>query len=144
MTEGEGPSGPLDTATLEAVARRAGTHSLVDSWAYQPDSLSPRFLELQLDAEQYPAAVNAARLDIRWFEGGDYTVHYLETRAESTRQCRWDRHPKPDEPRAHFHPPPDAAPTVEASELTDEHYLGVLFAVLEWVEARVTTCHESS
>jgi len=143
VTEREQPSGPLDIATLEVLARRAHSHPLVDSWAWHPDSLSPRRLELSLDAGQYPRPVTDVRLDVRWFDGRDYTFHYLETREEMTWQCRWDRHPKPTEPRAHFHPPPDASAAVEESDVDETHHLGVLFAVLEWVESRIGALHQT-
>lgn len=141
MTDVESTSGPLDVATLEVLARRAADHPLVEDWAFEPGSLSPRYLEVALDAEQYPAPVEAAHLDVRWFEGGDYTFHYVESRAETDWQCRWDRHPKPDEPRAHYHPPPDASVDVESSDLDATHHLGVLFAVLDRIQTRVARLH---
>lgn len=133
---------PLDVATLEVIAQRATAHPLVDGRAFRPDALSPRRLEVRLDAGQYPTAVDAARLDVRWYDGGDYTVHYHETRGADVWQCRWDCHPKPGEPRAHFHPPPDAAPTVEPSPLHGGHHLDVVFAVLEWISERVENLYE--
>jgi hypothetical protein len=133
--------GPLDVPTLEVIAQRAGTHPLVDRWAFQPDAMSPRRLELYLDEDQCSSPVDEARLDIRWFEGGDYTVQYLEARDDDVWQCRWDRHPKPGEPKAHFHPPPDAAPDVEPSSLQATHHLGVLFGVLDWVTERIEQLH---
>lgn len=142
MTGEEYSSGPLDVPTLEAIARRAVTHPLVDGWAFQPDAVSPRRLELHLDGDQYPRPTVEARLDIRWFEGGDYTVHYLETRGDDVWQCRWDRHPKPGEPKAHFHPPPDAASDVEPSTLQAAHRLGVLFGVLDWITERIEQLHD--
>ena len=129
--------GPLDLPTLEVLARRADTHPLVDSWAFEPDALSPRSLVIHFDRAQYLPAIESARLDVRWFEGGDYTFHYVESWGDDVWQCRWDRHPKPGEPRAHFHPPPEAAPTVEPSNMDSEHHLGVLFAVLDWISERV-------
>lgn len=140
MTD-ERPGGPLDVATLEVLARRAGEHPIVDGWELRPDAVSPRRLELRLDDGQYPASVEAARIDVRWFEGGDYAVHYLERRGEDTWQCRWDRHPKPGAPGAHFHPPPDAAPEVEPSGFGATHHLDVLFAVLDWVGGRIERIH---
>ena len=133
--------GPLDVPTLDVMAQRATTHPLVGGWAFRLDSVSPRRLELPLDDEQYPPPVEEARLDVRWFEGGDYTVHYLETRGNEVWQCRWDRHPKPGAPRAHFHPPPDAATGVEPSTLQSTHHLGVLFGVLDWLTERVERLH---
>ena len=133
---------PLDVATLDALAQRVKVHPLVDDWAFQPDSMSPRRLELHLDADQYPLSVDTARLDVRWFDGGDYTVHYLETRRDDVWQCRWDRHPKPDAPRAHFHPPPDASTDVEPSTIESTYHLEVLFTVLDWVTERVQRLHD--
>ena len=143
MTDADGTSGPLDTATLEVLAQRAASHPLVDGWAFRPDSISPRQLELSINASQYPEQVVSVRLDVRWFEGGDYTFHYVESYADHSRQCRWDRHPKPDDPRAHFHPLPDASASVEPSEIDEDHHLSVLFAVLEWLETRVEDRHDT-
>lgn len=138
----EGPSGPLDVPTLEVIAQRTATRALVSHWDFRPDTISPRVLELRLDETQYPTPVSDARVDVRWFVGGDYTIHYLEAHEDGTWQCRWDRHPKPAAPRAHFHPPPDAASRVEPSSLESAHHLEVCFGVLEWIEERVQSLHE--
>jgi hypothetical protein len=130
----------LDVPTLDVLGERAASHPLVETWAFRPDALSPRRLEIRLDAGQYPAVVEAARLDVRWFEGGDYALHYVESRGTERWQCRWDRHHKPDGPRTHFHPPP-AADGVEPSTLDATHHLAVLFAVLDWIRERVATLH---
>lgn len=137
----DAPSGPLDVPTLEVLAHRGRSHPLVSGWAFRPDSISPRVLELHLDAARYPVAVDDARVDIRWFVGGDYTAQYLESRPNGTWQCRWDRHPKPDAPRAHFHPPPDASPNVVPSPVAVDHHLDLLFGVLEWIDERIAKLH---
>jgi len=142
VTGGDYAGGPLDVATLTVLGQRAQSHPLVETWTLQPDSVSPRWLELPLDDGQYPTVVDSVRLDVRWFEGGEYTFHYLETRPDDRYQCRWDRHPKPDAPTPHFHPPPDAASNPESTDIDDTHHLGVLFAVLEWVEHRLERLHE--
>lgn len=142
MTADDSPAGPLDVATLSVVARRAVTHPLVERWAFQPDAMSPRRLELHFDAGQYPSPVASVRLDVRWFEGGDYTFHYLESDTKGRWQCRWDRHCKPDAPNAHVHPPPDAGSNVEPSDVDSPHHLGVLFAVLDRIEERLAERHE--
>jgi len=142
VTSEEYSSGPLDVPTLDVIAQRAVTHSLVDGWAFQPDSMSPRRLELHIDENQYPSPIRGPRLDVRWFEGGDYSVHYLETRDDDIWQCRWDRHPKPGAPKAHFHPPPDAASDVVNSTLQATHHLGVLFGVLDWITERIEQLHD--
>lgn len=131
----EAVTGHLDIPTLRTLARRAESHPLVDSWTFDPSSVSPRLLRLRLAPNAYPSAVTAARIDIRWFSTGDYSFHYLETRAADSYQCRWDCHPKPTAPRAHFHPPPDAG-DAEPSSLAP-HHLDALFTVLDWVSDRV-------
>ena len=129
----------LDVTTLRALGARAAGHPLVESWAFAPTNASPRALELRLAADAYPTGVDAARLDVHWFRSGDYYVHYVETSGEGRYQCRWDRHPKSDAPRTHFHPPPDAGEAVASPLAT--HPLDVLFAVLDWVGERVESLH---
>jgi hypothetical protein len=104
--------------------------------------MSPLWLELSLDENQYPSPIMEARLDVRWFEGGEDTVHYLETRDDEVWQCRWDRHSEPGAPKAHFHSPPDAAADVEPSTLQATHHLGVLFGVLDWITERIEQLHD--
>ena len=142
MTSEEYSGGPLDVPTLDVMAKRAVTHPPVDGWAFQPDAMSPRWLALSLDENQHTSPVVEARLDVRWFEGGDYTVHYLETRDHDVWQCRWGRHSKPGAPKAHFHPLPDAASDVEPSTLQATHHLGVLFGVLDWITERIEQLHD--
>lgn len=140
------PGGRLDVPTLQILAQRAATHPLVDDWAFDPSSMSPRLLQLYLTESAYPADVVTARIDIRWFVTGDYSFHYLEERdgeRETDRyQCRWDRHPKTTAPRTHIHPPPDAG-NAEPSSLAP-HHLDVLFTVLDWVSERVEQLHTES
>ncbi|MEF8826396.1 MAG: hypothetical protein V5A27_08685 [Halapricum sp.] len=130
-------SGPLDVSTLEGLAGRATTHPLVTDATFEPDSISPRVLAIHLDSEQYPDPISEVRLDIRWLEGGDYSMHYVEVDPEGMWQCRWDRHPKPDAPYEHVHPPPDARSAVEPSPINGDNHLAVLFAVLGWIEERL-------
>lgn len=133
------PQGRLDPTTLRTIGSQAGSHPFVDSWQFQPNSASPRHLEIQLDTSAYPADVDAARLEIHWFVTDDYYLHYIETRGDNYYQCRWDRHPKTGAPRTHFHPPPDAG-TAEDSPL-NPHHLDVLFTVLDWISERVQRLH---
>lgn len=139
MADSDTPQGRLDRTTLRTLGQRAVTHPLVRSWRFQPDSLSPRQVELRLDDGAYPPRVDAARIELHWFVGGDYYVHYIETGGDDSFQCRWDRHPKTDAPRSHFHPPPDAG-SAEPSPL-GSHHLDVLFTVLDWVSERVEHLH---
>ena len=142
MTPADSPGGPLDVPTLEVLGRRAASHGLVEEWALQPDRLSPRRLAVRFDPKRYPPEVETVRLDIGWYESDEYTVYYVESRGTDRWQCRWDRHPKPDAPDAHFHPPPDASGAVEPSPIDDTHHLAVLFSVLDWATDRVATLHD--
>ena len=131
---------PLDIATLELIGQRTERHPLVDQWELQPDELAPRKLSIRFDPDQYPSVVTDVRIDVRWYENGDYSFQYLESHARESWQCRWDRHPKPDEPREHFHPPPTAS-SVEPSPLTETHPLAVVFWILDWVGERLSNLH---
>ncbi|MFW5922239.1 MAG: hypothetical protein ACOCRC_02915 [Halodesulfurarchaeum sp.] len=143
MSEDEFATGPLDIPTLEILGQRAETHPLVERWAFKPDRLSPRRLEIRIDTRHFPAAVESVKLDVRWYEGGNYTFHYRESWTEADWQCRWDRHPKPDGPRCHFHPPPDASGAIEPSEFGQTHPLDVFFSVLDWVRDRIEQLHDT-
>lgn len=133
----DSPSGVLDVPTLETLGRRAESHPLVADWRLEP-LVSPRRLVVEFDDTSYPARVVEARLDVRWFDTGDCSFHYVETHGDGEWQCRWDRHPKPAAPRAHVHPGPEAGPA-EPSPLSDHDPLAVLFTVLDWTSERVAT-----
>lgn len=135
-------TGRLDRMTMQTLGRRAETHPLVDSWWFEPDRLSPRSLVISLDSTAFPAEIDTARIEVHWFVTNDYYVHYVEERGTTQFQCRWDRHPKTDAPRSHFHPLPNAS-GVEPSPLGD-HHLDVLFSVLDWVSERVERLHDES
>lgn len=136
------PDGRLDVPTLQTLAQRASTHSLAEDWAFDPSSLSPRLLQIHLDADRFPSDVTVVRIDVRWFTTGDYSFHYVEEHHEGDDrfQCRWDQHPKTTAPRTHFHPPPNAG-RAEPSSL-NPHHLEVLFTVLDWVSDRVVQLHK--
>ena len=136
MTGAESASGALDLATLNVLARRANAHPLGAGWVYRPDPISPRRLEVSLDASQYPHEVEEVRLDIRWFEGGDHTFHYIETHDETVWQCRWDRHPNTHNTRLHFHEPP-AGTDISDLDLPSDHPLDVYSTVFEAIEHRI-------
>jgi hypothetical protein len=136
------PEGALDIPTFRTLGRRSAPHPLVGCWRLDPP-VGPRQLVVELDAASYPPTVTAARIDARWFDSGDYSIHYLELRGETEWQCRWDRHPKPSAPRSHVHPPPDAG-DAEPSPLDGDDPLAVWFAVLDWVRGRVASLFETT
>lgn len=87
------------------------------------------------DSGFYPRSVRTARLEIVWFENGDFSLHYHEEQAEGTFDHRWDRHPSDHNARDHVHPGPDApTPGTDASHPPD--WRDVLTIVLEEIEAR--------
>lgn len=132
----EGGPGPPDRQTLRLLERVLGDEPTVDATAFEPDGYEPRLLRVRLDADRYPPPVTSARLDVRWFVGGDFSIHYVETTTDDHWECRWDRHPNPHGTRAHFHRPPDGEET-EDLDLPSLHPLDVGSVVLSAVEHRI-------
>jgi hypothetical protein len=64
--------------------------------------LDPETLHLHLDAG---IEADTGRFDVTWTDRGYYRYHYTEGPSFN---FRYDRHPRPDLPDAHFHEPPDA------------------------------------
>jgi len=130
-------TGPPDRQTLQLLDRRLSERSLVSVTEYDPDSYEPRLFRVRLDDEQFPDAVTAARLDIRWFTTGDFSIHYVETHRDDTEwECRWDRHPNEHNTRLHFHRPPNATDVVDLS-LSATHPMHVSMTVFEAITRRV-------
>lgn len=80
------PGSRLDVPTLQTLAQRAATHPLVDGWAFDPSSVSPRILQFYLTASAYPTEVTAARIDARWFVTG--ATRFTISKNEKGRQSR--------------------------------------------------------
>ena len=132
-------TGPPDRQTLRLLETQLESETLVDETAYEPDVHEPRVLQAVLDTDQYPSSVQLARLDIRWFTTGDFSLHYIETQTETECwECRWDRHPNPHNARLHFHQPPSAE-TVTDLSLSSLHPLDVCSTVLTAVDQRLET-----
>ena len=130
-------TGPPDRQTLRLLERHLTTEPLVAETAFEPDSYEPRLLEVVFDAERYPASVTAARLDVRWFTTGDFSIHYVETRGDGADwECRWDRHPNTHNARVHFHEPPSASDVTDL-DLPSLHPLEVYSTVLTAIERRI-------
>jgi hypothetical protein len=109
---------------------------VVDTW-FDPDSYELRLFTAILDIEQYPDVVATARVDIRWFTTGDFSVHYVETRGDNTHwECRWDRHLNPHNTRLHFYEPP-AGKGISDLDLPSDHPLDVCSTVFEAIEQRI-------
>lgn len=130
-------TGPPDRQTLRLLKRRLRDEPIVATTAFEPDSYEPQLLRASFEAARYPPAVETARLDVRWFTTGDFSVHYLETTTDGSRwECRWDRHPNPHDARVHFHQPPDGVAVVDLS-LSSCHPLDVASTVLAAIERRL-------
>lgn len=135
-------TGLPDRQTLRLLERHLAPESLVIETAFEPDPYEPRLLAVFLDADRYPGAVTTARLDIRWFRTGDFSIHYVETRAAADWECRWDRHPNTHNSRLHFHEPPAGTEVVDL-ELSSLHPLEVYSTVLTAIEHRIETLWSS-
>jgi len=76
---------------------------LVETTGYD-DPIAPT--ELQIVLSDGLGDADTARFEVQWSERGMYAFHYADS---DDVQWRFDRHPNPHSPAAHFHPPPDAA-----------------------------------
>lgn len=137
------PRAPDDSAVLERFRERARDHPLVASTTAERTGGAITTLILVLDADQYPEGVGAARLEVQWYENGEYNVHYREDRGLDEWQCRWDRLPNPHAAYAHFHRPPraDADDVVDAPNAPD-HPHEMLSRTLANVRDRIADCWE--
>lgn len=135
---GDGPTtGPPDRRTLRTLERHLVDEPLVSETAFDPDSVEPRELRVQIDTELFPPAIEDVRLDCRWFTTDDFSIHYIETTTAGDRwECRWDRHPNSHNDRLHFHQPPTGDETTDI-ELSSLHPIDVLSTVLAAVEERI-------
>ena len=132
-------TGPADRQTLRLLERHLSSDSLIAETAFDPDSYEPRLLHGLPEAGRYPDTVTAARLDIRWFTTGDFSIHYVEEHEDGEHwECRWDRHPNTHNTRLHFHKPPSATEITDL-ELPSIHPLEVHSTVLKAIGQRIET-----
>lgn len=127
---------PIDRPILERMQSRFSGSRLAKSAAI----VTERNVHLRMEvAEDYCPGTVSVRLEIRWYRNDDFSIHYQETRQESTWQCRWDRHPDAHNTRGHFHPPPAASRTdAEAPQWPADHR-DVCQHVLDAIEDRIDT-----
>jgi hypothetical protein len=131
------PTGPPDRQTLRLLERQCTTTPLVADTEFQPRATEPRRLVATLDTDAFPKAVATARLDIRWFTTGDFSLHYVETTTDGDQwECRWDRHPNSHNARCHFHEPPDGTTVVDLS-LKSTHPLDVYSTAVAAIQQRL-------
>ncbi len=106
MSNGDraGEFGPIYLVALQRIRSLwLELEPLVETTSYD-DIVSPG--ELHVELTDGLGDADAARFDIQWSELGMYSFHYVD--AEDV-NWRFDRHPNTHSPKAHFHPPPDAA-----------------------------------
>ena len=131
-----GSTGPPDRQTLRLLERQLSSDPLVATVQFDPDPYEPRLLRASLDSDRYPGSVTTARIDVRWFTTGDFSMHYLEDREHDRWECRWDRHPNTHNARVHVHEPPTGA-DVSDLELPSLHPLEVYSTVFGAIEQRI-------
>jgi len=125
---------PVDFDRLELVRDRLrGDDRFVDI-AWRPE-FAPDRLVCEYDPVFYPGRVEEARLEIVWFENGDFSIQYHERHETGTFDHRWDRHPSDHNAREHVHPGPDA-PTPGADTSHPRDWRDVLSGILSEVQAR--------
>ena len=134
---GEPPStGPPDRQTLRLVESILIDEPLIATTEYEPDSYEPRILHALCEESRYPATVETARLDIRWFTSGDFSLYYVETMAADRWECRWDRHSNPHNARLHFHQPMGGDEIIDLT-WTSLHPIDVLSTVIAAIDQRI-------
>lgn len=142
MTDGDGgpdrsdvvSGAPVDFDRLALVRERLSTDDRFDRVEERP-GFAPGRLVCLYDSRLYPSTVSTARLEVVWFENGDFSIHYHEDLETGTFDHRWDRHPSEHNTRDHIHPGPDApTPGDDASHPDD--WRDVLSMVLEEIKAR--------
>lgn len=132
-------TGPADRQTLRLLERQFAADGLIGETAFLPDSYEPAMVRATITETRHPETIGEARLDVRWFESGDFSFHYIESRehdSDERWECRWDRHPNPHNERTHFHEPPDAVQVVNLS-LPSRHPLEVYSTVMDAIEHRL-------
>lgn len=127
----------IDFARLDLLATRLSTDDRFERVEEQP-AFAPGRLVCVYNTRLYPSSVRTARLEIVWFENGDFSLHYHEEHSGEhggTFDHRWDRHPSDHNARDHIHAGPDApTPGTDASHPTD--WRDVLSSVLSEIDVR--------
>lgn len=124
----------VDFDRLNVVAGRFATDDRFDRLDVQPE-FAPDRIVCRYDPGFYPRRVRSARLEIVWFENGDFSLQYHEEHETGTFDHRWDRHPSNHNTRDHVHPGPDA-PTPGDDASHPAEWRDVLSTTLREIERR--------
>ena len=127
-------SAPIDADRLDTIYERFSTDDRFVRIDERPE-YAPERLVCVYDPRLYPESVREARLEIVWYENGDFSLHYHEAQRDGTFDHRWDRHPSGHNEREHVHPGPDA-PTVGDDTSHPADWRDVLADVLGEIERR--------
>jgi hypothetical protein len=127
-------SAPVDFDRLGIVAERLSGDERFARVANPPE-FAPDRVVCRYDSGYYPPRVEDARLEIVWYENGDFSIHYHETHEHGSFDHRWDRHSSTHNNRDHVHPGPDA-PTPGRDASFPTGWRDVLRLVLSEVEDR--------
>lgn len=129
------PSGaPIDSDRLDVIRKRFSADDRFKRIDEQP-TFAPDRLVCVYDRRFYPERVRGARLEIVWFENGDFSLHYHEEHASGEFDHRWDRHPSDHNTRDHVHPGPDA-PTPGDNTSHPADWRDILSMALSEIEDR--------
>jgi len=134
MTEhSHAPTGSVDRTILLSIKQRLDTapyiHTTNLTLKHGKPTLTARFA-----SEYFPAVVEEAYYDIRWYTSGDFEIHYQENWTDNRQwKRRWDKHPR-DGKRTHYHPPPDAGYPPEPAEFPKSYYEMLRYADTETLE----------
>lgn len=132
----------VDLDLLDLILERLCDSDRFQGAAYRPD-FAPESVVFYLDSGFYPSAVTEVKLKVKWFENGDFSIHYQENYAEDVDtpgekhgfSHRWDRHPNSHNSYDHVHPNPDApTPGDDANHPRD--WRDVLSMVIEEIDER--------
>lgn len=128
--------GGIDSEVLEQIGRHLDRSHRFTEVVFQPD-YAPSSVVADYDLGYFPAAIDRAFLQIRWYETDDFSVHYSEQYDDGDQwACRWDRHPNAHNLRSHFHPPPDAETPGDDAEFTGD-WRDVLSHILKGLDDRI-------
>ncbi|WP_083881560.1 hypothetical protein [Haloferax elongans] len=125
---------PIDFDRLDVIQDRFVTDERFSQIVDRPE-FAPERLVCVCDTRFYPSSVQNARVEIVWFENGDFSLHYHEDHEQGTFDHRWDRHPSDHNARDHIHPGPDA-PTPGEDSSHPNDWRDVLSTALAEIEDR--------
>ncbi|ATW89543.1 hypothetical protein halTADL_2832 [Halohasta litchfieldiae] len=125
---------PVDFERLAVIKERFGSDRRFRRIDEQPE-FAPDRLVCVYDSTFYPESVQTSRLEIAWYENGDFSLHYHEDHGDDAFDHRWDRHPSTHNTLDHIHPGPDA-PTPGTDTTHPRDWRDVLSMALTEIEDR--------